>query len=138
MSQPESQILPSTPVVSVMPVFRSVDTLNRYRQEALQRRLQEAQHGQVQIIICLGSCSIAAGALQTLQAFQELLLAKGVRDVRLWKTGCNGQCHAEPLVWVILPGQRKVAYANVTPERAARIIDEHILAGQVVQEFVLE
>lgn len=137
MSQHESSPSPHL-AGREMPVFHSVEDLNRYRQEALQRRLEETQRGLIQIIICLGSCSIAAGALQTLQAFQQLLTAKGVQRVRLWKTGCNGQCHAEPLVWVVLPGQRKVAYANVTPERAARIIDEHILGGKIVQDYVLE
>lgn len=121
-----------------MTKIRSIDDLNRLRQEVMEQKQQEMKSGTIQVILSLGSCGIAAGALETLQAFQELLAAKNVPNVHLWKTGCNGQCQAEPLVWIITPGQRKIAYANVTPERAVRILDQHLLAGKIIQEYVLE
>lgn len=127
-----------------MSTIRSLDDLNRLRQAALERKLQEAENGVIQVIVSLGSCGIAAGAQETLEAFQRLLGSthsapdKGLHKVHLWKTGCNGQCRAEPLVWVVAPGQRKIAYANVTPARAERIITQHLLEGKIVHEFVLE
>ena len=118
-------------------IFRSLEDLNRYKDAVHEKKTREARSGKIQVIISLGSCGIAAGALQTLEAIQEALKEKSLADVQVSKTGCDGQCKEEPLVRVVTADRRKVTYGKVTPKIARRIVEEHILGGQVVQEYVI-
>ena len=43
----------------------------------------------------------------------------------------------EPLVEVFAPGQDKVTYINMTPEKAERVVKEHILGGKIVTEYTI-
>ena len=46
-------------------------------------------------------------------------------------------CQFEPIVEVIVPGQEKVTYGKVTPEKAARIVVDHLVNGQPVVEYTI-
>ena len=73
-------------------------------------------------------CGQAAGADAVVQALQESLERHNAA-AQVSRVGCLGLCFAEPLVDVQLPGQPRVFYANVTPERAEEIIASHIVQG---------
>ena len=47
------------------------------------------------------------------------------------QTGCIGLCSQEPVARVILDGQETV-YVNLTPEKARRIVAEHLKGGKPV------
>jgi len=51
--------------------------------------------------------------------------------------GCIGMCVMEPLVDIQLAGQPRVTYVNVRPPQVSRIIDEHVLQGQVIHEWAI-
>ena len=38
------------------------------------------------------------------------------------QTGCIGVCRLEPMVEVYVPGQEKVTYVQMTPEKVARVV----------------
>jgi NADP-reducing hydrogenase subunit HndB len=46
-------------------------------------------------------------------------------------------CRLEPIVEVYKEGQGKVTYVEMTPEKAKRIIEEHIVGGKVVTEYII-
>jgi NADP-reducing hydrogenase subunit HndB len=121
-----------------MTAIRSLDDLNKFREAALEKKAQELKLGNTRLIISLGSCGIAAGALQTMQAILEQTEAEHLPGVQVSLTGCNGQCEDEPMVQVITGDQHKVTYGKVNPEVARRILREHVLGGKVVQEYVIE
>ena len=75
----------------------------------------------------MGSCGIAAGARKTLAALDALAAEKGL-ELEILPTGCNGMCHEEPLLEVVQSGN-SYFYGKVTPEAAARIMDEHVIKG---------
>ena len=50
------------------------------------------------------------------------------------QTGCIGMCRLEPIVEVNDPGKDKVTYVKMSPEKAARVVAEHIVNGNVVAE----
>ena len=54
------------------------------------------------------------------------------------QTGCIGMCKLEPIVEVFVPGQEKVTYVKVTPEKVSRIVAEHIVNNQPVKEFTVD
>ncbi len=54
------------------------------------------------------------------------------------ETGCNGMCYREPLLEVIDESRKSFMYGEVTPDKAIRIIDEHVLNGTPVSEWVVQ
>jgi NADP-reducing hydrogenase subunit HndB len=121
-----------------MTAIRSLDDLKKFREAVLEKKAQDAKLGKIQVIVGMGSCGIAAGALHTMQAILEQTETEHLQGIQVSQTGCNGQCEEEPIVQVITGDQRKVTYGKVSPEIARRILREHVLGGKVVQEYVIE
>ena len=88
------------------------------------------------IVVGMATCGIAAGARPVLSAFVEGINNEGLASsVTVSQTGCIGICQYEPVVEVFTPGQEKVTYVKMTAEKAAKVIEEHIKGGKVVEEY---
>ena len=46
-------------------------------------------------------------------------------------------CQYEPIVEVMVPGKEKVTYAKMTAEKAARVVVDHLVNGNVVAEYTV-
>jgi len=92
--------------------------------------------GNYGVIIGLSSCGIAAGADAVLRKFKEEITRLKL-PARVDATGCIGMCHREVLVELVSPDGRSFFYGEVTPERATRIVDEHLVKGHPVREWLL-
>jgi NADP-reducing hydrogenase subunit HndB len=121
-----------------MPRITSLDELNRLRVERVIRHNEEASRGVVHVAVGMGTCGIAAGALEVFRVLKDEIKAHGLKDVVLIETGCIGLCRHEPIVEVTSGNAAKVSYGRVTPELASRIVQEHILEGKPVEEFVID
>lgn len=104
--------------------------------ESLKNEYQARQTEDATLTVGMGTCGLAAGAGETYQAVQREL-AKRNLTAQVRSVGCIGMCVKEPLLDVQLPGQPRITYANVTPARVVRIIEEHLVNGQVVHEWVV-
>ena len=71
--------------------------------------------------------------------FQHLastLMKNGIMGtVPAIRTSCLNRCQMGP-VMLVEPGH--TMYANLTKEKIDRIVDEHIINGNVVEEFVID
>ena len=94
-----------------------------------------AEGDDVKIVVGMATCGIAAGARATLKAITDEVEARGMTNVKIAQTGCIGICKYEPIVDVIMPGQEKVTYVHVSPERVKTIIANHVINGNVVEEY---
>jgi NADP-reducing hydrogenase subunit HndB len=47
-------------------------------------------------------------------------------------------CKLEPIVEVFVPGQEKVTYVLVTPEKAKQIIANHVVNGNVCTDYLIK
>ena len=122
-----------------MKMIRSLEDLNRVREETIEEKRRKASQRNIQVIVSLGTCGIAAGALDTLRAVQQQVEAEGLENVSISQSGCIGLCKHEPILAVIAGDSLKVTtYGRVTPEVVMRIVREHILNGKIVEEFVIE
>ncbi len=88
------------------------------------------------IVVGMATCGIAAGARPVLNAFVEGVSREGLGDqVTVSQTGCIGICQYEPVVEIFQPGKEKVTYVKMTPEKAEKVLAEHIKGGKVVTEY---
>jgi NADH:ubiquinone oxidoreductase subunit F (NADH-binding)/NAD-dependent dihydropyrimidine dehydrogenase PreA subunit/(2Fe-2S) ferredoxin len=87
------------------------------------------------VYVGLGSCGLAAGAGEVLDAVRAHLGDRGV-EAHVVTVGCIGPCYLEPLLDVQLPGRPRLSYANMTPELAVRTLDA-LLAGDMPSQHLL-
>lgn len=120
-----------------MPTIKSIDDLKRIRDEALKKQEMKSASGQKQIIVGMGTCGIAAGARDTMKAILEKIEKDNLSEIIVTQTGCIGICEMEPIVQVQIGDAPKITYGKVTKDIAARIINEHILAGNIVKEHMV-
>jgi NADP-reducing hydrogenase subunit HndB len=118
-----------------MPRLNNVEDLTQLR-ESLQEQYNALKASDVIITIGMGTCGQAAGAGDTYQAFQKEIEKRNL-PVTLRSVGCIGMCVMEPLVDIQLANQLRVTYVNVKPSQVGRIIDEHVLQGQVIHEWAI-
>ncbi len=75
---------------------------------------------------------------QTKDLFQHLgqtLMQKGlIATVQPIRTSCLNRCQQGP-VMLVEPGHHM--YVGLTKEKITRIIDEHIIGGKVVEEYLI-
>jgi NADP-reducing hydrogenase subunit HndB len=126
-----------------MTLIKSMEDLIQARQQALEKQREVAKEHRIQITIGMASCSIAAGARDTLHALNRFLEDDNLpgvsaAQIRVSQTGCIGLCALEPLVQVQIADQAPVTYGKVTPEVAQRILQNHVGKGLVVQENVVD
>ncbi len=93
----------------------------------------------VQIIVGMGTCGIAAGAKETLEAFISELHKKGISDeANIRQTGCMGACAKEPTVEVIVPDMPAVIYGDVKAADVERIVEQHIINKSLLDNHIID
>ena len=100
---------------------------------------REAEGKEIQVIVGMGTCGIAAGAKATLDAFLRALDDnKLVESVLVRQTGCMGLCHSEPTVEVVVPEMPPIIYGNVNGDVAKEIVSRHIIGRQLLDNYILD
>ena len=89
------------------------------------------------IIVHMGTCGIAAGAREIMSAFLDELDNRDITDIMFTSTGCAGLCSEEPMITVEMENSTPVKYGKLSPDKVKKILDEHIIQGNVVREFVI-
>ena len=118
-----------------MPKLKSLEDLQALR-ESVQKDIKARAETGTTIIIGMGTCGIAAGAREVMHAVLAELDTRSI-DAHVTTTGCIGMCSKEPLVDIQQGGEPRVTYGNVTPAMVPRIVEEHLVGGDVVDEWVV-
>lgn len=121
-----------------MPVIKSLDELKRIREEALKKQELKSTSGKTEIIVGMGTVGIAAGARETLKAILDFVDHNHLENIIIRQTGNIGVDSYEPVVQVILPGAEKVTYGRVNAEIAKNIMEEHVVKGNIVNDYKVE
>jgi NADP-reducing hydrogenase subunit HndB len=117
--------------------LKDLQNLRDVKKNDLQKRGTEGK--EIHVIVGMGTCGIAAGAKQTLDAFIAGLEANKLDDsVIVRQTGCMGMCHSEPTVEVIAPGMPTVIYGNVDTAVVKEIIQKHIIGKELLSGLILD
>ncbi len=91
----------------------------------------------IRVVVGMATCGIAAGARPVLTAMTEEVAKRNLDNVTVTQTGCIGLCQYEPLVEVYVPGQEKVTYVKMTPEKALKVVEDHLVNGNPVAEYTI-
>lgn len=99
--------------------------------------VRESSDDATRIVVGMATCGIAAGARPVLNAFTEEVAKRSLKNVMVTQTGCIGICKYEPVVEVVTPDGEKTTYVHMTAEKVARIVNDHIVNGNVVSEYTI-
>jgi NADP-reducing hydrogenase subunit HndB len=122
-----------------MPV-KSLDELLKIRENSKKKvNLRESGGGgeEVELLVGMATCGIAAGARETLSALLDEIDKRELGDVKVIQVGCLGYCHSEPTVQVNVPGEEPVIYGNVDDARAREIIEKHVIGKDLLDDAIL-
>ena len=106
---------------------RMIDQVNMRKDDNIDTR----------VVVGMATCGIAAGARPVMLEFVEELKRRGLENVTVAQTGCIGMCRLEPMVEIYVKGQEKVTYVHMSPEKVARVVNDHIVNGRPVEEFTI-
>lgn len=118
--------------------MKSLAELQAIRDQArAQMGIREEKNDAVRILVGMATCGIAAGARPVLSAFVEEVGKEKLTDVVVGQTGCIGICQYEPVVEIHNTDKTKTTYVKMTPEKAIKVIHQHIIGGKPVQEYTI-
>lgn len=118
----------------------TLEQLRKLREEKkkdLSRR--EVEGKEIQVIVGMGTCGIAAGAKQTFDAIVAEVAAAGLGDrVVIRQTGCMGLCYVEPTVEVVVPGMPTVIYGKMTEGTAKELVKTHLVERKLLDNHIFD
>ncbi len=117
--------------------MKSLDELRKMREKAQEDLKLRAQDAKIKVVVGMGTSGIAAGAREVLKAFINEINARGVKEVMVTQTGEKGMSSMEPIVEIQENGKPTVVYGHMTPDKAKKVVDQHIVNGKVVDELVV-
>ncbi len=118
--------------------MKSLAELQALRDEMKQKiGVRSEESGNTRIVVGMATCGIAAGARPVLNTLMDEVAQRKLNHVTVAQTGCIGICRLEPVVEVYEPGKEKTTYVKMNPEKMRRVVEEHILNGHVVKDYVI-
>jgi (2Fe-2S) ferredoxin len=92
-------------------------------------------HAQRHLFLCLGPDCCAPSVGEATWDYLKSAVKKMDLPVLRTKAACFRICSGGP--WLIIYPDG-IWYGNVTPERCARILHEHIVGGQPIREWITQ
>jgi len=114
----------------------ALDAYRRLREEAAARWRPLAEPSRPLFRVAVATCSLAAGAAETLSALREELARRG-QEATVLEVGCPGLCFADPVLEVHLPGYPRVLYGPVRAQDVPRLLDAVLEPQMVLSEVAL-
>lgn len=118
-------------------IMKSVEELVAIKERMKDQIAIRTSSGAVRIVVGMGTCGIADGAKDVLNAFVEAVVEAGLSSkVIVSQSDCGGACDKEPIVEVYEKGKDKVTYVHMTADRAKEVVEKHIKGGAPVAAFL--
>lgn len=119
--------------------MKSLEELKAIREKMQgQVGLRSEDHTHTRVVVGMATCGIASGARPVLNTLASLVQEKELTGkVAVTQTGCIGLCQYEPIVEIMEPGKPKVTYIKMTSEKAAEVVERHLIGGHVIEGYTL-
>jgi len=115
----------------------TVEDLQKIKERARRTTLLREGAGRAKVTVHMGTCGIAAGARNIMDALLEAMEAQDVTDVILTTSGGAGLCSREPMATVERVGEAPVKYIELTENKIRKVFMEHVMGGRIVTEYAL-
>jgi NADP-reducing hydrogenase subunit HndB len=115
----------------------TIDDLKALRDRTAGSLDLRAGVARAKVTVHMGTCGIAAGARDVMAALLAEIERQHLTDVLVTTSGCAGLCSREPMATVEVRSEAPVKYANLTPEKMAQVVRQHIVGGQAVMDIAL-
>jgi NADP-reducing hydrogenase subunit HndB len=100
---------------------------------------REIDGKEIQIIVGMGTCGIAAGAKLTFDAVVAAVNEFGLGNkVLIRQTGCIGLCYVEPTIEVVMPDMPRVIYCKMTSDMAKDLVRKHLVEKKLLDNHILD
>jgi (2Fe-2S) ferredoxin len=113
-----------------MPALKSRADLQGFRQAILSAR----DPARPCIAVCAGTGCLALGCKKVIAAFKDEVHKQGLEGkAEVKETGCPGFCEKGTVVVVYPQG---ICYLKVTPDDAAEVVSQTVIAGKVIDRLL--
>ncbi|MCT4612198.1 MAG: (2Fe-2S) ferredoxin domain-containing protein [Clostridia bacterium] len=116
--------------------MKSLDELKEIREKALERIKVRNKEMGYKVTVRVDDCGIEKGARTVMVTFVEELNKRGISNVELLQGPCIGLCEEEPIVEIYSPNGEKTTYGQVDASIARKIVENHLINGEVVKEYL--
>jgi len=106
--------------------MKNLEELKKIR-ERVRKDLELRGKHRIKIVVCLGTCGIAAGARETMNTLIDLIAKNDTSDTIVTTAGCAGFCEQEPMIQIYIEDKEPVVYGKVDTKAAEEIFEKHIL-----------
>ena len=117
--------------------MKSLEELRKLREESIKNMDMRSADKDTRVVVGMATCGISAGARPVLNTLVEEVSKRNLSNVQIVQTGCIGMCTLEPIVEVYTADKEKVTYVHVDPDKAKRIVLEHLVNNKVVLEYTI-
>ena len=115
----------------------TIDDLKKIKEKS--NKETSLRHGKanIKVTVHMGTCGIAAGAREVMNALMEEMAEADRQDIRVVTSGCMGMCSSEPNVTVETEGAEPIVYKDMDPNKMRQVFKRHVLLGEVQTAFAL-
>jgi NADP-reducing hydrogenase subunit HndB len=115
----------------------TIDDLKKIKEETAKSTSLRDGKANVKITVHMGTCGIAAGARDVMNALMEEMAQTDRQDIRVVTSGCMGMCSSEPNVTVEIQDAEPIVYQKMEANRMRKVFKRHVLLGEVQTDFAL-
>jgi len=114
-----------------------IGDLEKIRDKVRRTAVLRQGKSRAKITVHMGTCGIAAGAREILSSLMQDIQKRKLNDVIVTTSGCAGLCSREPMATVEITGKPPVKYVDLTSEKMKKILEQHVIKGNIINEYAL-
>jgi NADP-reducing hydrogenase subunit HndB len=115
----------------------TIDDLKKIKEKTAKSTSLRDGKATVKVTVHMGTCGIAAGAREVMNALMEEMAEADRQDIKVVASGCMGMCSSEPNVTVETQDAEPIVYQHMDPNRMRQVFKRHVLLGEVQTDFAL-
>lgn len=115
----------------------TIDNLKKIKEDTAKSTSIRDGNANIKITVHMGTCGIAAGAREVMNALMEEMAEADRHDIHIVASGCMGMCSSEPNVTIEIKEAEPIVYQKMDSNRMRQVFKRHALLGEIQSEFVL-
>ena len=115
----------------------TIDDLKKIKEDTAKSTSIRDGDANIKITVHMGTCGIAAGAREVMNALMEEMAAADRQDIRIVASGCMGMCSSEPNVTIESKEAEPIVYKKMDANRMRQVFKRHVMLGEIQSDFAL-